>query len=100
MTKRTVQRVERKAVAAYRATSATQAIIKRAAALAHVKPSVYVGRAAEERARRDVAEAERTAARKRLGAFLDAMQDAPGKLTEDEAADLGREAVAAARTLP
>jgi uncharacterized protein (DUF1778 family) len=55
MTKRTGQKIERKAVAAYRATPATQALIKRAAAIASVKPSVYVGRVAEERARQDVA---------------------------------------------
>ena len=97
MTKRTVQRVERKAVAAYRATPATLAIVKRAAAIASVKPSVYVGRVVEERARQDVAEAERSAARRRLGAILDAMQKRPATLTEEEAADLAREAVASAR---
>ena len=74
------------------------AIIERAAAIASVKPSVYVGRVAEERARQDVAEAERAAARGRLGAILDTMQTRSGKLTEDEAADLAREAVASVRT--
>jgi uncharacterized protein (DUF1778 family) len=97
MTKRTGQKIERKAVAAYRATPATQALIKRAAAIASVKPSVYVGRVAEERARQDVAESERAEARRRLGAMLDAMQARPATLTEKEAADLAREAVASAR---
>lgn len=100
MTTRKLQKIERKAVAAYRVTPATQAIIKRAAAIANVKPSVYVGRVAEQRARQDVAESERAAARRRLGAILDAMQKQPAKLTEEEAADLAREAVAAARTKP
>lgn len=97
MTKRAHQKIERKTVAAYRATPATQAIIKRAAAIASVKPSVYVGRVAEERARQDVAESERVAARRRLGAILDAMQQRPAELTEEEAAELAREAVASAR---
>ena len=100
MTKRTEQAAEKKAVATYRATRATQAVIQRAAALAHLKPSVYVGRVAEEHARRDIEEAERTAARKRLGRLLDAMRERPAKLTEDEAADLGREAVSATRKEP
>ena len=100
MTGRIDRTNERKAVATYRATRATREVIERAAALAHLKPSVYVGRAAEERARRDLEEAERTAARKRLGRILDAMRARPGKLSEEEAAEVGREAVAASRKEP
>jgi uncharacterized protein (DUF1778 family) len=97
MTKRVVRGRERKAVAAYRSTPAVQALIRRAAELVREPPSVYVARAAEERARQDLAEAERAAARVRLGAILDAMADRPARLSEAEAEALGREAVAAVR---
>ena len=60
-------------------------------------PSVYVARAAEERARLDLAEAERAAARARLGALLDALEARPSRLSEAEAEALGREAVASVR---
>lgn len=100
MTKRGTRRTERKSVAAYRATPATQALIRRAAALVREPPSVYVARAAEQRAREDVAEAERAAARRRLGALLDAMAAEPARLSEKEAEALGREAVAAVRRKP
>lgn len=97
MTKRSARPTERKTVAAYRSTPAAQALIRRAAALVREPPSVYVARAAEERARAELAEAERAAARKRLGAILDAMASRPARLSETEAEELGREAVAAVR---
>lgn len=97
MTKRSARPTERKTVAAYRSTPAAQALIRRAAALVREPPSVYVARAAEERARAELAEAERAAARKRLGAILDAMASRPARLSEAEAEELGREAVAAVR---
>jgi hypothetical protein len=97
MTKRVVRRTQRKAVAAYRSTPAVQALIRRAAALVREPPSVYVARAAEERARAQLAEADRAAARKRLGTLLDAMAARPARLSEAEAEELGREAVAAVR---
>jgi uncharacterized protein (DUF1778 family) len=100
MTKRVARRTERKTVAAYRSTPAAQALIRRAAALVREPPSVYVARAAEERARAELAEAERAAARKRLGAILDAMARTPARLSEAAAEDLAREAVAAARGEP
>ncbi|HSM91912.1 MAG TPA: hypothetical protein VLT47_03435 [Anaeromyxobacteraceae bacterium] len=97
MTKRAARGAARKTVAAYRVTPAAQALIRRAAALVREPPSVYVARAAEDRARQDVSEAERAAARRRLGALLDAMEARPARLSEAEAEALGREAVAAAR---
>lgn len=95
MTRRGPRKTERKAVAAYRATPAAQALIRRAAELVREPPSVYVARAAEERAREDLAEAERAAARRRLGELLDAMADRPARLSEKAAAELGRAAVEA-----
>lgn len=100
MTKSGARRSERKAVSAYRATPAVQALIRRAAALVKEPPSVYVARAAEERARQDVADAERADARKRLGALLDGIAHRPARLSEAEAEALGREAVAAVRRKP
>lgn len=74
-----------KVIETYRTTKGLRQLVRRAAKLEQKLPSEFLRQAAEEKARAVIREHDRARLRRLLAEM------GPGRLADDEAADLGRE---------